>query len=354
VPIQVQAIGSVEAFSTVEVKAQVAGPIVAVKFAEGAIVNRGDPLFEIDTRPFREALRQAAASLAKDEAQLRVAEANLARSRAQLKNAKAESARFEQLSKEGISTHEQEDQVRTTAEVAEHGANADEATIESFRASLESDRAAVEQAKLNLEYCDIRAPISGRVGTLLVHAGNLIKANGDTPMVVINQISPVFVTFGVPERYLSTISFQRVKHNLIVEASPEKNQQVARGTLSVIDNAVDASTGTIRVKAIFDNKDGRLWPGQFVNTSITLETQTAILVRSEAVQAGQNGPFVYVVKADQSVEPRPIVVGQTVQDRVIVEKGVATGETIVTDGQSRLFPGAKVKDASIPADRPAK
>jgi membrane fusion protein, multidrug efflux system len=326
---------------------------VAVKFTEGGIVHQGDPLFEIDTRPFQEALRQAEASLVKDQAQLRVAEANLARSRAQLKNARAESARFEQLSKEGISTREQEDQIRTSAEVAEHSASADEATIESIRATLESDRAAVEQAKLNLGYCDIRAPISGRAGNLLVHAGNLVKANGDTPMVVINQISPVFVTFGVPERYLNTISVQRAQHKLMVDASPDNNAaQVAHGTLAVIDNAVDPNTGTIRLKAIFDNRDGSLWPGQFVNIAITLETQKAILVRSEAVQVSQNGSFVYVVKSDQTVEPRPIVVGQTVHDRVIVEKGMAAGEAVVTDGQSRLFPGAKVKSASNPANQP--
>jgi membrane fusion protein, multidrug efflux system len=355
VPIQVQSVGNVEAFSTVEVKAQVAGPIVAVKFAEGAIVKQGDHLFEIDTRPFREALRQAEAAVVKDQAQLRVAEANLARSRAQLKNARAESARFEQLSKEGISTREQEDQVRTTAEVAEHSASADEAAIESIRATLESDRAAVDQAKLSLEYCDIRAPISGRAGNLLVHAGNLVKANGDTPMIVINQISPVFVTFGVPERYLSTISLQRVQRKLMVDATPDNNfANAAHGSLAVIDNAVDPNTGTIRLKAIFENNDGRLWPGQFVNIALTMETQRAILVRSEAVQVSQNGSFVYLVKSDQSVEPRPVVVGQTVRDRVIVEKGLAAGDAIVTDGQSRLFPGAKVKSSSNPADQPAK
>ena len=355
VPIQVQSVGNVEAFSTVEVKAQVAGPIVSVKFAEGSIVKQGDPLFEIDPRPFRETLKQVEASVAKDEAQLRVAEANLARSRAQLKNAKAESVRFEQLSKEGISTQQQEDQIKTNAEVVEHGVSADEASIESIRATLESDRAAVEQAKLNLDYCTIRAPITGRAGNLLVHAGNLVKANGDTPMIVINQISPVFVMFGVPERYLSTIAFQRVQQKLAVDASPDKNQEkVAHGTLAVIDNAVDPTTGAIRLKAIFDNKDGRLWPGQFVNISITLEKRSAVLVRSEAVQAGQNGPFLYIVKSDQSVEPRPVVVGQTVRDSVIIEKGLTAGEAVVTDGQSRLFPGAKVKSASNPSEQPAK
>src|SRR5438105_5992471 len=172
VPISVQAVGNVEAFSTVEVKAQVAGPIVAVKFAEGAIVKQGDPLFEIDTRPFRESLRQAEAAVAKDEAQLRVAEANLGRSRAQLKNAQQEARRFEQLSKEGISTRMQEDQIRTAAEVAEQTLKSDEAALEGIRAALEADRSAVEQAKLNLSYCEIRSPISGRAGNVLLHAGN--------------------------------------------------------------------------------------------------------------------------------------------------------------------------------------
>src|SRR5213592_4603246 len=183
-------------------KAQSSGPAFPpVPVSTGEATEESVP-FEIDPRPFREASRQAEAAVAKDEAQLRVAEANLARSRAQLKNAQAESVRFEQLSKEGISTRQQEDQVRTAAEVAEHAARGDEAAIESIRAALESDRAAVEQARLNLAYCEIRAPISGRAGNLLVHPGNLVKANGDNPLVVINQIVPIFATFGIPERYL--------------------------------------------------------------------------------------------------------------------------------------------------------
>ena len=353
VPIQVQAVGNVESYSTVEVKAQVAGPLLAVKFNEGANVNNGDLLFEIDSRPFREALRQAEAALAKDEAQLHVAEANVGRSRAQLKNAKAEATRFEQLSKEGISTRQQEDQIRTAAEVAEHSVSADEASIESIRAALESDRAAVEQAKLNLAYCEIRAPLSGRTGNLLLHPGNLVKAN-DNPMVVINQIVPIFVSFGVPERYLGRIALQHSQHRLTVEASPDKDsRQTVRGTLAVIDNSVDPNTGTIRLKATFDNKKGRLWPGQFVNVSLTMETQKATVIPSEAVQAGQNGSFVYLVKSDQTVEPKPVLVGQTVGGKVIVE-GVGAGETVVTDGQSRLFPGAKIAAASTEGGPTAK
>jgi multidrug efflux system membrane fusion protein len=342
VPFQIRTVGTVEPYSTVEVKSQVAGPLMKVNFAEGANVNQGDLLFEIDSRPFREALRQAEAAVAKDEAQLRVADANVARSRAQLKNAKADAARFEQLSKEGISTRQQEDQIRTTAEVAEHAVRGDEAGIETMRAALEADRAAVEQAKLNLAYCEIRAPISGRAGNVLVHPGNLVKANGDTAMVVLNQMKPIFVSFGVPERYLSAVSKQHSRRKLLVDASPEQDAMPVRGTLTVIDNTVDPNTGTIRLKAAFDNKEGRLWPGQFVTAVLTLDTQMATVVPSEAVQAGQQGSFVYVVKPDQSVEPRPVTLGQNILRKVIVEKGVTAGETIVTDGQSRLFPGAKI------------
>src|SRR5215471_7068734 len=313
VPIEVRTVGTVEAFSTVEVKAQVAGPLMSVRFTEGATVNQGDLLFEIDSRPFREALRQAEAAVAKDEAQLKVAQANVARSQAQLKNAQADATRIEQLSKEGISTRQQEDQIRTAAEVAQHSAAADTATIDTIRAALESDRAAVEQAKINLAYCEIRAPISGRAGNLLMHPGNLVKANADTALVVLNRIKPIFVTFGVPERYLSTVSIEQVRRKLTVEAIPDKDAAVHEtGTLSVIDNAVDSNTGTIRLKAVFDNKEGRLWPGQFVNVVLTLETENRVVIPSEAVQVSQQGSLVYIVKADQTVEPRPVVVGQTV------------------------------------------
>jgi multidrug efflux system membrane fusion protein len=346
VPIQIQTVGTVEPYSTVEVKAQVAGQLLNVKFTEGATVNKGDLLFEIDAQPFRESLRQAQATAAKDQAQLRVAQENLARSRAQLKNAQAEATRFEQLSKEGISTRQQEDQVRTTAEVAQHGVAADEATIETIRASVESDNAAVEQAKINLAYCEIRAPLSGRAGNLLVHPGNLVKANGDTALVVINQIKPIFVTFGAPERYLNTISQQQARRKLAVDAAPDRDSAHSAGTLAVIDNTVDTNTGTIRLKATFNNDQGHLWPGQFVQVVMTLNTQTSTVVPSEAIQVSQQGSMVYVVKSDQSVEPRPVTVGQTIRNKVIIEKGLSAGETIVTDGQSRLFPGAKITTAA--------
>ena len=344
VPIQVRTVGTVEAFSTVEVKAQVAGPLMTVKFTEGATVNQGDLLFEIDSRPFREALRQAQAAVAKDEAQLRVAQETLARSQAQLKNAQADATRFEQLSKEGISTRQQEDQIRTAAEVAKHSVAADEASIETTRATLESDRAAVEQAKINLAYCEIRAPITGRAGNLLLHPGNLVKANADTGLVVLNQIKPIFIIFGVPERYLGAISQQQARHKLVVDAVPDKDSVHESGILSVIDNTVDAATGTIHLKATFDNKDGALWPGQFVTSVLTLDTlQGATVVPAEAVQAGQQGQFIYVVGSDNKAAIRPISAGRAFGKKMVIEKGIAPGDTVVIDGQLRLFPGAQVQ-----------
>jgi multidrug efflux system membrane fusion protein len=349
VPIQVRVVGTVEPYATVEVKSQVPGQLLTARFVEGSFVDKGDLLFEIDSRPFREAVRQAEASLQRDEAQLRVAQANLARRRAELRNAQSEAARFAELSKEGISTRMQEDQIRTAAEVAEHNVRGDEATIESIRAALESDRAALDQARLNLSYCEIRSPLAGRTGNLLVHPGNLVQANGDEPLVVINQTAPIFVTFGIPERYLGEIARRISGRALDVEVSAENMAETFRGTLKVIDNAVDSRTGTIRLKAIADNPRGLLWPGQFVHVALTIETRTATLIPSEAVQAGQQGPFVYVVKPDDTAEVRPVAVGQAMGERVIVEQGVAAGDVVVTDGQSRLFPGAKVVAASTGA-----
>jgi multidrug efflux system membrane fusion protein len=344
VPIQVRAVGNVEPYSSVGVKAQVGGQLLSVKFKEGADVTQGDLLFEIDSRPFRESLRQAEATVKRNEAELKVAEANLARDRARLKNAQAESVRIDQLSKEGLSTRIQEDEIRTSAEVAAQSVRADEASLESIRAALESGLAAVDQAKLYLSYCQILAPISGRTGNLLLHPGNLVQANSETPLVVINQIAPIFVAFGVPERHIGAISFRHTSgRRLAVDVLPgEGSQEAVRGTLAVIDNQVDSATGTIRLKASFENRHGGLWPGQFVNVVLTLDTQSAVIVPAEAVQSGQQGPFVYVVKPDDTVEPRPVAVGQTVAGKVVIEKGIAAGEKVVTDGQSRLFPGAKI------------
>jgi multidrug efflux system membrane fusion protein len=351
VPIQVKAFGTVEPFASVDVKSQVAGPLLSVRFAEGSHVNKGDLLFEIDPRPFQEALRAAEAAVTKDQAQLKLAEANLARDEANQRNVNADAERYAQLAREGIATRMQQDQIRTSADMARESVRADQAAIESIRATLDADRAAVEKAKLDLSYCQIKAPISGRAGNLLVHAGNLVKVN-DVALVVINQISPIFVTFGVPERQLNMITAGASKRKLAVEASFADSLDKVYGALSVVDNKVDPNTGTIRLKATFDNKQNALWPGRFVNVVMTLGRQTAITIPAESVQAGQQGPFVYVVKTDKTVEPRPVNAGVTVNGKVIIEKGVTAGETVVTDGQSRLYPGATIQP-SQPAATPA-
>ena len=337
VPVQIRVIGTVEPSSTVQIKSQVAGELLSVHFTEGRDVNKDDLLLEIDPRPYREALAQATAAIAKDRAQLAQAEANLARDTAQAKSAEADGYRYEELAKEGVASQMQASQSRAAADAAHESVHADQAAIESARASLESDRAAVERAKLDLGYCEIRSPVTGRTGNLLVHPGNLIKVN-DVPLVVINQIAPIFVSFGIPEEQLGEVR-QRAGANLAVQASTDADpNRVARGVLKVIDNTVDTNTGTIRLKAVFDNTDHLLWPGQFVNVQLTLGTQSnATVVPSEAVQDGQRGQFVFVVKSDQTVESRPVTVARTIGRKAIIAKGVTPGETVVTDGQLRLF-----------------
>ena len=217
--------------------------------------------------------------------------------------------------------------------------------MESARASLQSDLSLVEKAKLDLSYCSIRSPISGRAGNLLVHAGNLVKDNGDNALVVINQVAPIFVNFGVPEQYLPEIRRANAQNRLPVRVSLQNEPgKVVSGRLSVIDNTVDSTTGTIKLKAVFEDAQRVLWPGQFVDTVLTLGAQdNATVVPAEAVQAGQQGQLIYVVKQDQTVEARNVTIGRSLDRKIVIEKGVEPGETVVTDGQLRLFPGAHIR-----------
>src|SRR5262245_53625915 len=319
VPIQVKAFGTVEPFASVDVKSQVAGLLLSVRFTEGSHLNKGDLLFEIDPRPFQEALRAAEAAVTKDQAQLKLAEANLARDEANQRNVNADAERYAQLAREGIATRMQQDQVRTAADMARESVRADQAAIESMRAALDADRAAVEKAKLDLSYCQIRAPIAGRTGNLLVHAGNLVKVN-DVPLVVIHQVSPIFVNFSVPEQHLGAIRRLSAAHKLAVRVFTQDNpDRFAQGELTVIDNTVDANTGTIHLKASFANRDGMLWPGQFVTVVFTLDTiQNATVIPTEAVQAGQQGQFVYVVTAENKAEMRQVATGRAFGKKTIV------------------------------------
>jgi len=318
VPVKLRAIGNVQAYSTVVIKAQVEGTLVQVFFKEGREVAKGDLLFTLDSRPF--------------ESQLRQAEANLARDQAQTENARQQVRRYEQLLQKEYVSQEQYDQLRATAS--------------AFEGTLQADQAAVEQAKLQLEYASIRSPIDGVTGNLLVHPGNLIKANdADHPLVTINQIRPIYVVFSVPEKNLSEIRKHRAGGSLAVEASvPNGSGPGVQGQLTFVDNAVNTTTGTIQLKALFPNESRFLWPGQFVNVALTLNVQpSAIVVPSQAIQTGQQGSYVFVVKSDQTVEMRPVAAGLTVEGETVVDRGISAGETVVTDGQLRLAPGVKVE-----------
>jgi multidrug efflux system membrane fusion protein len=351
VPTELRVVGTVEASSIVQVKSQVAGELIKVAFTEGQNVSKGDLLFAIDPRPYQDALRQAEAAVTRDRAQISQSEAALARDSAQAKFNETDAARYAELQKAGVVSKSQSDQSKTSADVAREAVRVSQANIESARAALEADTAAVAAAKLSLDYCEIHAPISGRTGNLLVQAGNLVKVN-DVPLVIINQVSPIFVNFSVPEQHLAAIRRLSTSRKLPVSAFARDNpDHAATGQLSVIDNTVDSTTGTIHLKATFENKDRALWPGQFVTVVLTLDTiQNATVIPAEAVQAGQQGPFVYVVKADNTVENRKVRVGRTFGKQTLVENGVAPGDTVVIDGQLRLFPGAQVQAVEGPKE----
>jgi membrane fusion protein, multidrug efflux system len=312
----IRAIGRVEAFSTVDIKAQINGQIMQVNFRQGQDVKQGDLLFTIDPRPFEAALRQAQANLAKDRAQWRQAD--------------SDEKRYSFLVKQGVGSRQQYDQA--------------EANAASLAATVQADEASVQTARLNLAYTQIRAPINGRTGDLLVHAGNLVKPDADTAMVVINQVHPVYVDFAVPEHKLPEVRAYMAKRKLGVEVSlPEQQGPAETGELNFVDNSVDAKTGTINLKGLFANADGRLWPGEFVNTTLILDQRyDAILVPSEAIQSGQEGSHVFVVQPGMKVEMREVVVGESLDNQTVVTSGLKAGETVVTDGQLKLIPGAKV------------
>jgi multidrug efflux system membrane fusion protein len=322
VPVQLRAIGNVEAYSTIQVRSQIGGILHRVHFKEGQDVKKGDLLFTIDPRPY--------------EAMIQQAEANLAKDISQMEYAREEAGRYEELVKKGYVAKEQYEQFRTSAI--------------ALQATVNADKAVLENARLQLKYCYIYSPINGRTGNLISNEGNLIKANADNAMVVINQVQPIYVNFSVPEQYLSDIKKYMGVGKLMVSAFISKkdnsrNDEVPEeGVLTFVDNTVDPTTGTIKLKGTFENPKKRLWPGQFVDIMVTLTTQpNAVVVPSSAVQTGQNGQYVFVVKKDNMVESRTVAVTRTVGDESVIGMGLNPGETVVTDGQLRLVPGAKVE-----------
>jgi len=322
VPIRVQAIGNVEPYLTVAVKARVDGQIVTVNFREGEEVHKGDILFRIDPRPYEAALRQA--------------QANALRDRAARDQARSQERRYQDLLEKNFVSKEAYAQIRTNAQTAEATAKASEAGLEN--------------ARLNLEYCTIRSPLDGYVGKVLLQAGNLVRANDVNPLVVINQVRPVYVNFAMPEQRLPEVRKYQAASPLRVEVIPaDRAAAPIVGRLVFIDNAVDPSTGTIRLRAQFDNHDAALWPGQFVNVSVRLYEQAdAIIIPSQAVQSGPQGQYVYVVGDDMVADVRRIDVQEIDGERAIVARGLRKGERVVTRGQLRLGPKTRVQIGAPP------
>ncbi len=344
VPVEVQVIGNVEAYSTISVKALVGGQLTNVLFHEGDFVKKEQTLFEIDRRPLEAALSQTQATLLQNTAMLGQAKANLARDTAQARYAESQATRYNELFKSGIISRDQAEQLRANADAAQQAVEADNAAIESAKATIEAGKASVENAKVQLSYTHIVSPIDGRTGNLTVKQGNVVQATS-MELVTINQVEPIYVTFSVPEAQLPAIKKHNEEHSLEVRARPQDDATVGEetGALTFIDNSVDVTTGTIKLKGTFRNASHQLWPGQFVRVTLKLATQKdAIVVPNEAVQTGQNGSFVYVVKQDRSVENRPIVTGARVNQDMVIDRGLDAGETVVTEGQLRLAPGSKV------------
>ena len=326
VPLQVRAIGAVEAYSNVSVKTQITGELTGVHFKEGQDVNKGQLLFTLDKRPFEAALKQAQGMLAKDQAQSA--------------NARAQAKRYESLNRAGVVSKEEYEQMQSNADALD--------------AAVLADQAAVDNARIQLAYCSIFSPIDGRTGPLLIHQGNMIKAN-DTPFLVsINQVQPIYATFTVPEQNLADIKHYSNQGKLRVQALiPNDTRGPVGGWLSFVDNTVDQATGTIKLKGEFANADRRLWPGQFVDVVLTLAQQpNAIVVPSQAIQNGQTGQFVMVIKPDMTVEARPVILDRSTDGQAVISKGLTAGEQVVTDGQLRLVPGVtrvELKQATAPS-----
>ena len=326
VPVQLSAIGNVESYQTVQIRSQVNGQIQSIFFKEGQDVHKGQLLFQLDKKPFQADLEKAQGMLQHDEAQAA--------------NSRLQAERYNVLETQGVASKEQADQVRAQAK--------------ADASAVYADKAAVDAAKVQLQYTDIKAPIDARTGALLMNVGNLVKAN-DTPFLVqLNQVTPIYATFSIPENQLDAVR-KFAAGNLKVLAFPKgQNTNPAEGKLTFIDNGVDMQTGTVKLKATFANKDRRLWPGQYVDVVLNLSTRKqAVLVPTKAIQTGQQGQYVYVVTPQSTAESRNVETSGTYQNSTVIAGGVSAGEKVVVDGQLRVAPNAKVLvQSTVPTNPP--
>ncbi len=318
IPVQIKAIGNVEAYATVSIKARVGGELKQISFQGGQDVKKGDLLFTIDPDPYEATLKQT--------------QANLAKSMALLKKAEEDKVRYADLVQKEYISQEQYDQARTN--------------VDALKAQIKADQAAVDNARLQVSYCTIRAPLSGRTGDLLADKGNMIKAQDDNKsLVVINQIQPIYISFAIPEQNLGEIKKYAAVGQLKLKAMvPKDGEYPEEGTLSFIDNTVDKATGTIKLKGTFPNRERRLWPGQFVNVVLDLTAQSnALVVPSQALQTGLEGQYVFIILPNLTAETRKVVIGRPFDGQTVIEKGLQAGEKVVTDGQFQLISGTKVQ-----------
>jgi len=316
IPVQIKAIGNVEAYQTVQIRSQVNGQIQKIFFKEGEDVHEGQKLFQLDKRPFQADLEKAIGQMKHDQAQA--------------ENSRIQAERYSGLEKEGIVSHEQAGQLNAQAK--------------ADASAVDADKAAIDAARVQLQYTDIVAPINARAGTLMINLGNLVKAN-DTPYLVqLNQVTPIYVTFFVPESNLDRVRQRFSPGQLNVLAYPKgQSDGPAEGRLTFIDNGVDTTTGMFKLKATFPNKDRRLWPGQFVDVALELSTQkNAVVVPTKAIQTGQQGEYVYVVRADSTAESRPVKTVGVYQNLTVISEGLKAGESVIVNGQLRVAPNAKV------------
>jgi len=316
IPVQIQAIGNVEAYQTVQIRSQVNGQIEKIFFKEGQDVRQGQELFQLDKRPFQADLEKAIGQMKHDQAQA--------------ENSRLQAERYSDLEKQGIVSHEQADQLRAQAK--------------ADASAVEADKATIDAARVQLQYTDIAAPINARAGALMINLGNLVKAN-DTPYLVqLNQVTPIYVTFSVPEANLDRVRQRFTSGQLKVLAFPKgQSDNPAEGRLTFIDNAVDMTTGMFKLKGTFQNRDRRLWPGEFADVALVLSTQkNAVVVPTKAVQTGQQGEYVYVVRTDSTAESRPVKTAGAYQNLTLISDGLKVGERVIVNGQLRVAPNAKV------------